>query len=59
MNNLEAALVNLLRTMNLPLYRKNAKHANLLWLQKNLATRNAAHRQFVNAMRIIESLLKR
>ena len=59
MNNLEDALVNLLHTMDLPLHRKNAKHANLLWLHKNLATRNAAHRQFVNAMRIIDNLLKR
>ena len=59
MNNLEAALVNLLHTMDLPLYRKNAKPANLLWLQKNLAVRNGAHRQFVNAIRIIDNLLKR
>lgn len=59
MNNLEDALVNLLHTMDLPFYRKNAKHANLLWLQKNLAVRNVAHRQFVNAMRIIDNLLKR
>jgi hypothetical protein len=59
MNNLETVLVNLLRTMDLPLYRKNAKHANLLWLQKNLAVRNSTHRQFVNTMRIIDNLLKR
>lgn len=59
MNDLECVLINLLQTMDLPAHRKNAKPANLRWLRKNLVTYNGMHRQFVNAIRIIDILLKR
>jgi hypothetical protein len=53
-----AQLKNLLKPMDLPSYRKFGETPdNLRWLAKNLAVRNANHRNFGKAIEVIEQIL--
>ncbi len=55
----EAKLEKLIHDMDLPFNRKNYFNpAKLKWLQKNMGTRNSTHKNYVEALKIVEILIE-
>jgi hypothetical protein len=55
----EAKLEKLIRDMDLPFNRKNYFNpAKLKWLQKNMETRNSTHKNYAEALKIVEILIE-
>lgn len=58
MKRAEEQLADVLETMDVPKERKEPTMPNLLWMLRNLGIRNGEHRDFPEAIRLINSLLR-
>jgi hypothetical protein len=53
-----AEIEKLIAKMDLPNYRKNVKHNDdVRWLKNNLAVRNSSHKNYTQAMQLINELV--
>lgn len=57
MNNQVTELTQLLKSMDIPSYRKEIDKVNLKWLTKNLAKRNSENPNYARTMELIHTIL--